>query len=201
MDTTPIPVTAAGRLSALRAAMAAVGVEGYLIPRADEHQAEYVPAFAERLQWLTGFTGSAGMAIVLADSAAIFVDGRYTLQVRTQVDGSLYACRHLVDEPPAAWAARNFPAGKKLGFDLKLHTAAGLARFEEGCARAGAQLVPVEGNLVDKVWIGQPPRPVAPAEIWPDAYAGRTAQDKRTHIAGLLKGDGVDALVVSALDS
>src|SRR5438477_12450963 len=112
MDTRPIPATAAARLSALRAAMAAAGVDGYLVPRSDEHQAEYVPAFAERLQWLTGFTGSAGMAVVLADTAAIFVDGRYTLQVRSQVDGSLYEYRHLIDEPAPAWLVKTLAAGK-----------------------------------------------------------------------------------------
>ena len=98
--------TVAERLGSLRAAMAAAGVDAYLIPRADEHQAEYVPAFAERLQWLTGFTGSAGAAVVLKDSAAIFVDGRYTIQVRDQVDGTLYAYKHLIEGPPAAWLAR-----------------------------------------------------------------------------------------------
>jgi Xaa-Pro aminopeptidase len=181
--------------------MAAAGVDGYLIPRSDEHQAEYVPAFAERLQWLTGFTGSAGLALVLADKAAIFVDGRYTLQVRDQVDGTLYEYRHLIDEPAAAWLVKNLPAGKKLGFDPKLHTVAGLAKFEESCARVGATLVPVDGNLVDKIWTMQPPRPKAAITVWSDAFAGRTSEEKRTQIASLLKADGLDAFVISALDS
>src|SRR6185312_8035086 len=127
MDTTPLPLTMSSRQAALRAVMAAAGVDGYLIPRSDEHQAEYVPAFAERLHWLTGFTGSAGTAVVLADRAAIFVDGRYTLQVRSQVDGTLYEYRHLIDEPPAAWLVEHLSEGAKLGFDPKLHTPAGLA--------------------------------------------------------------------------
>ncbi|TAL00199.1 MAG: aminopeptidase P family protein [Rhodospirillaceae bacterium] len=201
MDTTPLPATATARIGALRTAMAAAGVDGYLIPRSDEHQAEYVPAFAERLQWLTGFTGSAGMAVVLADRAAIFIDGRYTLQVRDQVDGALYEYRHLIDEPPPAWLAKNLRTGKKLGFDPKLHTPGGLARLEEACARIAAKLVPVDGNLIDKIWTNQPAHPKAPISVYPDAFAGRTAQDKRAQIAGLLKADGLDAFVISALDS
>ena len=199
--TAPLPATTTARIVALRAAMAAAGVDGYLIPRADEHQAEYVPAFAERLQWLTGFTGSAGMAVVLADKAAIFIDGRYTLQVRDQVDGTLYEYRHLIDEPPPAWLAKNFAAGKKLGFDPKLHTPNGLARLEDVCARISSKLVPVDGNLIDNIWSNQPARPKAPISVYSDAFAGRTAQDKRAQIAGLLKADGLDAFVISALDS
>src|ERR1700759_5766612 len=143
MDTSPIPMTAAARLAALRAAMAAAGVDAYLVPRADEHQAEYVPAFAERLQWLTGFTGSAGAAAVLTDNTAVFVDGRYTLQVRDQVDGKLYEYHHLIEEPPAVWVVKNLSAGQKLGFDPKLHTPAGLHKLEEAGARIGATMVPV----------------------------------------------------------
>src|SRR5688572_18113381 len=129
MDTAPRlkpnPV-AAQRLAALRAAMTQAGVNAYLVPHGDEHQGEYVAPYAERLAWLTGFTGSAGAAVVLPDSAAVFVDGRYTLQVRDQADPTLYEFRHLVDEPPAGWIAANLKAGMKLGFDPKLHTPAGL---------------------------------------------------------------------------
>src|SRR5262245_21713952 len=193
--------TAAERLSSLREAFRAAGVDGYLIPRADEHQAEYVPAFAERLQWLTGFTGSAGAAVVLADKAAVFVDGRYTIQVRDQVDGNLYEYRHLIEEPPAAWLAKHLTSGQRLGFDPKLHTPAGLHRLEEACSRSGATMVAIEGNLVDKVWLGQPPRPTAPVMVYPDKFAGRASAAKRSEIGAALKADGVDALVVSALDS
>jgi len=151
--------------------MATAGIDGLSGAALDEHQAEYVPAFAERLQWLTGFTGSAGMAVVLSDKAAIFVDGRYTIQVRAQVDGSLYEYRHLIDEPAAAWLVKNLPAGKKLGYDPKVHTPAGLAKFEESVARVGATLVPVDGNLVDAIWTTQPPRPKTPISVWPSAFA------------------------------
>ncbi len=195
----PYP-TAAERLGSLRAAMAAAGVDGYLIPRADEHQAEYVPAFAERLQWLTGFTGSAGAAVVLTDAAAIFVDGRYTIQVRDQVDGTLYAYKHLIEEPPAAWLATKLKGGTRIGYDPKLHTPAGLHKIEEAAVRAKATLVPIDGNLIDKVWVGQPPHPTGPAIVYPDKFAGRRSVEKRAEIAKLIKADGYDALVISALD-
>src|SRR5436305_878100 len=118
MDTVPHAHTdpvSAERLAALRAAMTAAGVNGYLVPHGDEHQGEFIAPYAERIAWLTGFSGSAGAAVVLADRAAVFVDGRYTLQVRDQVDGTLYEYRHLVDEPPAAWLAENLAKGATLG--------------------------------------------------------------------------------------
>src|SRR5205807_219426 len=104
----------AERLAALRAELARRGLDGFLVPRADEHQGEYVPPRAERLQWLTGFTGSAGLVVVLRDKAAIFVDGRYTLQVRAQVDTALYEPRHLTDEPAADWVAAHLGRGRTL---------------------------------------------------------------------------------------
>src|SRR3954468_22236386 len=155
MDTLPQRQTdpaAAKRLSALRAAMTEAGVDGYLVPHGDEHQGEFIAPYAERIAWLTGFTGSAGMAIVLADRAVIFVDGRYTLQVRDQVDGTLYEYRHLVDEPAPLWLAENLRKGAKLGFDPRLATPAGLARIEEAATKAGATLVALDNNLIDKVW-------------------------------------------------
>ena len=194
-------MTAADRLTSLRAAMTAADIDGYVVPRADEHQAEYVPAFAERLSWLTGFAGSAGTAVVLNDRAAIFVDGRYTLQVRDQVDGTLYDYAHLIEEPPPAWLAKALQPGQRLGVDPKLHTPSGLAKLEEACARAKASLVLVDGNLVDRIWIGQPPRPTAPVAVYPDKFAGRTSHDKRVEIGKLLNSDGLDAFVISALDS
>ena len=133
--------------------------------------------------------------------AAIFVDGRYTLQVRDQVDGSLYQYRHLIEEPLAAWLASNLSTGQKLGFDPKLHIPAALARLEDACARSGAVLVPVDGNLVDRVWADQPAVPQGQIEVYPGAHAGRSAGDKRAVIAARLKGEGVDVFVVSALDS
>src|SRR5262245_25865697 len=111
----PSKASIADRLQALRAELARRGLAGFIVPRADEHQGEYVPPRAERLAWITGFGGSAGLAVILADKAAVFVDGRYTIQVRQQVDEKLYAYRHLIEEPADAWIAENLPKGGKLG--------------------------------------------------------------------------------------
>lgn len=192
---------AAGRLAALRRAMTAVGVDAYLVPHGDEHRSEYPAPYAERLKWLTDFSGSAGMAVVTADAAAIFIDGRYTLQVRDQVDGTLYAYRHLIEEPPQAWLAGVLKPGMKVGFDPRLHTAAGLARFEDAAAKAGAALTPLAANLIDGIWAGQPPRPAAPAEVYPERFAGRGAAEKRALAAKVLAAEGMDAFLVSALDA
>ncbi|MDX2141866.1 MAG: aminopeptidase P family protein [Rhodospirillaceae bacterium] len=191
----------AERLAALRRAMADAGVDAYLVPRADEHQGEYVAPYADRLPWLTGFTGSAGMAVVTKAAAAVFTDGRYTIQVRDQVDGKLYAYRHLIDEPPQAWLAENISSGMKVGFDPRLHTPAGLAKFEEACRKAQATLTPVAGNLIDRIWRDQPARPRGPVQIYPEKFAGRTAREKQRLICEWLKAEGHDAFLFSATDS
>jgi Xaa-Pro aminopeptidase len=191
----------AQRLAALRVAMSAAGIDAYIVPRADEHQGEYVAAYAERLQWLTGFAGSAGLAIVMKETAAVFIDGRYTLQVRDQVDGRLYAYKHLIDEPPQAWLASQLKAGMKVGFDPRLHTPAGLSKIEDSARKVGAETVPVLRNLVDSIWDNQPPRPSGPIEIYPEKFSGRSAADKQKLIVEWLKAEQLDALVFSALDS
>ncbi len=132
------------RVGALRAELAKEGLAGFIVPRADEHQNEYVPPNAERLRWLTGFAGSAGIAVVLKDAAALFVDGRYTAQVKTQADGSVFEFRHVVDEPPTEWITKKLKAGDKLGYDSHLHTPDAVARFAAACERAGAGLVAVD---------------------------------------------------------
>ena len=176
-------------------------VDGYLVPHGDEHQGEFNAPYAERLKWLTGFAGSAGIAVVLNDQAAIFVDGRYTLQVRDQVDGTLYQYRHMIEEPASAWIAEHAKAGQKIGFDPRLHTNAGLARLEEAATKAGAVLLPLPENLIDKVWTGQPARPQAPVVIYPEKFAGRTAVEKRALIAEVMKAEGIGAYFFTALDS
>ncbi len=181
--------------------MAAAGIDGYVVPRADEHQCEYVATYAERLKWLTGFAGSAGVAVVMRDKAAVFIDGRYTLQVKSQVDGTLYQYRHLVDEPPQDWLAENAGQGAKIGFDPKLFTPAGLAKLEDGCRKAGATLTPVADNLIDRIWTQQPPRPTAPAIVYPEKFAGRSSAEKRALVALWLKKEGFDAFLFSAADS
>jgi len=189
------------RLNALRAACRAAGVDGYLVPHGDEHQGEFNAPYAERLKWLTGFTGSAGSAIVMNDIAAIFIDGRYTLQVRDQVDGTLYQYRHMSDEPASGWIAANTKPGQKIGFDPRLHTPAGLARLEDAASKTGAVLVPLATNLIDQVWQGQPARPQEPVMVYPEKFAGRSSAEKRDLIAQVLKAEGIDAYFFTALDS
>ena len=202
MDTLPPPsVVSAERLAALRAAIAAAGVDGYLVPHGDEHQGEFNAPYAERLKWLTGFSGSAGSAIVMADNAAIFVDGRYTLQVRDQVDGVLYQYRHMIEEPASTWLTDTAKAGQKFGYDPRLHTPGGLARLEEAVTKVGASLVPLADNLIDKVWTNQPSRPSAPVMVYPEKFAGRSSAEKRGLVAQVLKGEGLDAFFFTALDS
>src|SRR5689334_8509397 len=127
------------RLTKLRAALAAQRLDGFIVPRADEHLSEYVPAAAERLAWLTGFTGSAGIAVVLADKAAVFTDGRYVLQLAEQTDADLWERKHVTEEPPSAWLAANAPAGTRIGYDPWLMAEDGLARYTD----AGLNMQPV----------------------------------------------------------
>jgi Xaa-Pro aminopeptidase len=189
------------RIAALRNELARRGLDGFLVPRADEHQGEYVPKRAERLAWISNFTGSAGLAIVLKDKAAIFVDGRYTIQVREQVDATLFEIRHLINEPPEAWIAANLKKGEVLGFDPWLITPDAAQRYREAARKAGAELKAVDRNPLDEAWADQPPEPIAP--IWPQEtrHAGQSAAEKRVLIARKLKERGHAAAVISAPDS
>jgi Xaa-Pro aminopeptidase len=189
------------RIAALRNELAKQGLDGFLVPRADEHQGEYVPKRAERLAWISNFTGSAGLAIVLKDKAAIFVDGRYTIQVREQVDAKLFEIRHLINEPPETWIAANLKKGEVLGFDPWLVTPDAALRYREAARKVGAELKAVDRNPLDEAWTDQPPEPIAP--IWPQEtrHAGQSAAEKRALIARKLKERGQDAAVISAPDS
>jgi Xaa-Pro aminopeptidase len=191
----------AERLGRLRAELARQAVTGFLVPRADEHQGEYVPPRAERLRWISGFTGSAGLAIVLPERAAVFVDGRYTLQVRDQVPAALFEFHHVTDSPPARWLERQLHRGDRLGYDPWLHTIESVERLRATCEQVGAELVACAPNPVDAVWTDQPPPPLAPVTIHDAALAGRDARDKRAEVAGTLAGAGVDAAVLAAPDS
>ena len=162
----------AARLAALRAELKRRGLDGFIVPRADRYQNEYVPPCAERLAWLTGFTGSAGAAIVLNDRAAIFVDGRYLVQVREEVDAAAFAVEHLVDHPPAVWIEENLPAGAKLGYSPWLHTVDGAERLAKACATAGASLVAVDDNPIDACWTDRPPPPLGAVVLHDLRYAG-----------------------------
>ena len=191
----------ADRLGALRARLDEAGLDGFVVPHADAHQNEFLPPDAERLAWLTGFTGSAGTAVVLRERAAIFVDGRYTLQVRDQADGDLYEFRHLIEEPVADWLTEHLPAGARLGYDPWLHTKSQAERLARAADRAGAELVPVPENPVDATWTDRPPAPRTPVVPHEGRFAGRDSADKRTEIAEIIKGGGADATVLTQPDS
>jgi len=193
--------TVAPRLAALRAELKTRGLDGFLVPRADEHQGEYVPKRAERLAWLTSFTGSAGAAIVLTEKAAIFVDGRYTLQVRQQTDTKLFDPRDLIGEGLGSWIESNVAAGAKLGYDPWLHTAGGIELLRLSAERAGATLVPCATNPIDAAWKDQPEPPLAEAIPHGLALAGESAESKRTRIAEDIKKLGADAGVITMPDS
>ena len=190
----------AGRLADLRAELQARGLDGFIVPRADAHQLEAPPPHAQRLTWLTGFTGSAGVAVVLQDRAAIFVDGRYTLQVATEVDTDAIEPRHLSDTPPSDFIAEHL-AGGVLGYDPWLHSADGVARLQAAVERAGGTLQAVDGNPLDAVWPDQPPAPLTPVSLHEFAYAGEAAADKRARVARTLADAGQAAAVLSLPDS
>ena len=189
------------RLRLFRAELKRRRLHGFVVPRTDEHQGEYVPRRAERLAWLTGFTGSAGAAVVLGAKAAVFVDGRYTLQVRSEVDGALFKVRHLSDDPATDWIAANLPSKARLGHDPWLHTARQVAALETACAKAGGRLFAVKTNPVDAVWAGQLPPPLAPVVVQSARYAGRTSLAKRREVARAVVRGEADAVVLTAPDS
>ncbi len=180
-------------LAALRTEIARRGVHGFIVPRADEHLGEYVPAAAERLAWLTGFTGSAGLAVVLADKAAVFTDGRYVLQLASQTDPALWERCHIIEQPPETWIAANTPPRALIGYDPWLISEEGLARY----IKAGLNMMPLSNNPIDVVWRDRPPAPAAAAMPHPMSVAGRSSEDKRNDIAAVLREAKQDAAVLS----
>src|SRR6266478_1467050 len=175
-------VALTARLSAFREELARRNLTGFVIPRADRQQNEYVAPSEERLAWLTGFTGSAGMAIVLTEEAAVFVDGRYTLQASKQVDHKAWSVEPLADPPPENWLARHLVAGDRLGFDPWLHTSAAAERLAAACAKAGAELVAVDTNPLDSIWTERPPPPLAPAAVHGTQFSGELEAEKLNRI-------------------
>jgi len=189
------------RIRDLRAELARRGLAGFLVPRADEFQGEYVPPSAARLPWLTGFTGSAGLAVILAEQAALFIDGRYTLQAAAEIDTALIAPRHSTAEPLADWLAHHLKPGERLGYDPWLHSTDEIARHRLAVEKLGAKLEALAGNPLDAVWADRPAPPAAPIRVHSMAYAGESAADKRTRLAQELAQDGVDAAVIAAPDA
>jgi Xaa-Pro aminopeptidase len=190
-------VALTARLSAFREELTRRRLTGFVVPRADQQQNEYVPPSDERLAWLTGFTGSAGMAIVLVQDAAIFVDGRYTLQAERQVDTKAWSVESLVEPPPETWLTQHLKPGDRVGFDPWLHTTAVAERLAGACAKAGAELVAVESNPLDAVWTERPQPPVAPVSIHGAELSGESEADKLGRIRQEVERLGVEALVLS----
>lgn len=189
------------RLSALREQMKKDGLDGFVVPICDEHMSEYVGDYAQRLAWLTGFGGSAGSAVVLKDKAAMFVDGRYTIQVRDQVDGNLYEYVGTADKSVTDWLGENAPEGSAIGYDAWLHTQDWVKSAEARLAKRNAKLVAVKSNPIDAVWKDQPEPSLLKLDVQPDEFSGKSASEKRADIAAWLKEEGLDATIIAALDS
>ncbi len=182
----------AERLATVRQKMTNQGLDGFIVPRSDEHLGEYVPASAERLKWLTGFSGSAGVAVVLAERAAVFSDGRYTLQLRLETDPNLFEQLHILETPPHQWLARH-AKGAAIGYDPRLFSERALTVYEQ----SGIVLVPVEDSPLDAAWVGRPSVPLNPVVPHPHEYSGISSESKRSAIGEKLRSDDQDVAVIS----
>jgi Xaa-Pro aminopeptidase len=188
------------RLDALRKELRHRDLDGFVVPISDEHMSEYVGAYAQRLAWLTGFGGSAGTAVVLADEAAIFIDGRYTLQVREQVDGALYSYVSVPQSSVAGWLGEHAPEGAKIGYDAWLHGKGWVSAASKALGEKGGRLIATGSNPIDAVWADQPEPSPAPAIVHPTGFSGMSGEEKRGMVAEWLGDKQLDAAVISALD-
>jgi Xaa-Pro aminopeptidase len=200
-DEVSSPGAAPERVKALRRELKARKLDGFLIPHSDEHQNEFLPPSAERLRWLTGFTGSAGTAIVLENAAALFVDGRYTLQARDQSNGSIFEVLQIPEAKASKWLTAKLPKGGVVGYDPKLHTIKEIGRLTESLGKAGITLSPQASNPIDLLWSDRPAPPAAPVVPQDIELAGRSAKEKIAEIQEGLKGAKTDAVLLSMLDS
>lgn len=196
-ETTAEPQFGGERVAKLREKMTDLGIDGFLVPRADEYQGEYVPASAERMSWLTGFTGSAGVVLVMADQAIVFVDGRYTTQLKEQVDGNVFVGGDLVGAPPHKWLAAHAPDGFRLGIDPWLHTSAEVNRLRKALAPKNGSVVFLASNPLDEIWADRPAEPMGKITIQYDAQAGVLATEKIKTIAERLPAAGATAVVLT----
>jgi Xaa-Pro aminopeptidase len=189
------------RLGAVREQMAAGGYHALVVPRANEYLGEYLPPHHERLRWLSGFTGSAGTAIVLPDRAALFVDGRYTVQVRQQVPDESFEIHHLLDEPPIEWLVQQLPAGATVAIDARLHSSHWYRQTAVCLAAAGAELAITPENLIDRCWLDRPAALVRPALLLGEEFTGESSAHKRRRIGTAIAASGADAALIFAPDS
>ena len=187
----------APRVSDLRALFDSLGIDGFLVPRVDEHQSEYVAAHSERLAWLTGFTGSWGQALIQRNSAHVFVDGRYTVQAAQQLDAGIFKVEDLVATPPAKWMPGNLSSGARIGFDPWLHTISEVKSLEAAMAKLGGTLVALDTNPIDQIWTDQPQPPLAEVTIQPLDFAGKTAREKLDDMREALVKAKADATVLT----
>ncbi len=185
----------AARVKALRARLAALGLDGFIVPRSDEHQNEYVAPCSERLAWLTGFSGSAGTAVVLKKEAAIFVDGRYVLQVKEEIDAKLFSPKEVTATPPSRWLAERVVKGARIGYDPLVHTNRQIDAFAKALAAKRAELVPVEPNPIDEIWTDRPAAPLGPVRLHPTRLAGKSVPEKLAELRRAFKG--ANALLLS----
>ena len=191
----------ADRLAALRQQLKEDRLDGFVVPLTDEHMSEYVGSYAQRLAWLTGFQGSAGSAVVLPEEAAIFTDGRYTIQVRQQVSPTEWSYQSVPETSVAKWLQENAPNGARIGYDPWLHTAKWVRQATKSLAARGAELVAVKRNPIDAVWADRPEPSKARLTVQPDELAGKSSAEKRHEMADWLVKEGANAAVLAALDS
>ncbi|MCB1705592.1 MAG: aminopeptidase P family protein [Halioglobus sp.] len=189
------------RLSAVRELMAAADYDALVVPRADEYLGEYIPEHKERLRWISGFTGSAGMVLVLREQAAIFVDGRYTVQVRNEVPAGLFTYHHLMDEPQPQWLAAALPSGARVACDPRLHSLHWYRQTRAALDAAGIELVADTDNLVDRCWQDKPEAVCSPALLLDESYTGESSSAKRQRLAAVVRAQGCDAALIFAPDS
>ena len=194
-------VNFAEKLTCIRRQMKTREIDALIIPRADEYLGEYIPEHNERLRWISGFTGSAGVVIVLADRAAIFVDGRYTVQVRKQVSSELFDILHLLETPHIDWLADQLPKGSRIAIDPRCHPFNWHKKAAKTFSEAGLELAGLENNLVDECWQDRPEEDIQTAILMPKSLTGSSSAEKRRSIAATMAGNGADAALVFAADS
>lgn len=193
--------TYAEKLKAVRELMQSFGLDAYIVPRADEYQGEFVAPYAERLKWLTGFTGSGGTALIFKDKALALTDGRYLIQIKDQVDNDLFETGENVKKSTADWLEENVSEKNVIGYDPLLHTPKQIAGLSKACSKKGAILKPIEGNLIDEAWEDQPPRPQGQVIAFPKDIAGSSVEKKIAQVVKTIKTEKAQAFVFTLPDS